>query len=232
MQCSQHPENTATAYCTNCGKAVCDQCRQVLDSRILCVDCASQFVPPPPLDQPAVSQEAATTSLNSGIRSEQAPFPSIPIEKGYPYCAPGVCFVLGLIPGVGGICNGDYLKAFVQVLIFGTLVSLAGSGEAGQFGPVLMVLAIAFYLYMPLEAYHVSKKRTLALKGIMVMTPFDKFRFSEIWAGVLAVALGTIFLVNQYLPGTLHFILRGWPLLLIALGVFNLARYFRSSAST
>jgi hypothetical protein len=139
--------------------------------------------------------------------------------------------VLGLIPGVGGICNGDYLKAFVQVLIFGTLVSLAGSGEAGQFSPVLMVLAVAFYLYMPLEAYHVSKKRTLALKGIIVMTPFDRFRFSELWAGALAVGLGTMFLVNQYVPGTLRFILRGWPLLLIALGAFNLIRYFRSSTS-
>ena len=232
MQCSQHPENGATAYCTNCGKAVCDQCRQVFNSRIVCGDCATQVVPPPLPNQPTTPQEVAATGESSADRSDPIPFSSNPLEKGYPYCAPGVCFVLGLIPGVGAICNGDYFKAFVQVLIFGTLVSLADSGETGQFGPVLMVLAVAFYLYMPLEAYHVSKKRTLALKGIMVMTPFDKFRFSEIWAGILAVGLGTIFLVNQYVPGTLRFILRGWPLLLIALGVFNVVRYFRASTTT
>jgi hypothetical protein len=139
---------------------------------------------------------------------------------------------LGLIPGVGAICNGEYLKAFFQVLVFGTLVSFASSGEAQQYTPMLVILAIALYLYMPLEAYHISKKRTLALKGIMVMTPFDKLQFSEIWSGVLAIGLGTMFLVNQYVPGTIRFLLRGWPFLLIGFGAYNLLRYFRSDTTT
>jgi hypothetical protein len=28
-------------------------------------------------------------------------------------------------------------------------------------------------------------------------------------------------------PGTLRFVLHGWPLILIAIGVYNLTRYFR-----
>ncbi|HVN81729.1 MAG TPA: hypothetical protein VMW38_22280 [Terriglobia bacterium] len=160
------------------------------------------------------------------------PSPSlVPPERGYPYCSPGVCFVLGLIPGVGAICNGEYLRAFLQVLIFGTLVSIASSGEAQQYSPMLVILAMAFYLYMPLEAYHISKKRVLALKGIIVMTPFDRLRFSEIWSGALAIGLGTVFLVNQYVPGTIRFLLRGWPLLIIGFGAYNLLRYFKSDAT-
>ena len=228
MQCSQHPEVVATAYCTNCGKAICGDCQQTIDSRVVCSTCALQFESSLSSHQPQTTETPVASSPIAEILPEPGPLPG---GLGYPYCSPGICFVLGLIPGVGAICNGEYFKAFVQVLVFGTLVSIASSGEAGQFSPMLMILAFALYLYMPLEAYHVSKKRTLALKGIIVMTPFDKFRFSESWSGVLAIGLGTIFLVNQYVPGTLRFLLRGWPVFLIGLGAYNLIRYFRTSAT-
>jgi len=135
---------------------------------------------------------------------------------------------LGLIPGVGAICNGEYVKAFLHVLIFGSLVSLANSQEVDGFGPMFVILAIVFYLYMPLEAYHASKKRTLALRGIIFVTPFERIRFSDLWVGSLAVLFGSIFLINQFVPGTIPFLLRGWPLALIGMGAYNLTRYFRS----
>ena len=37
---------------------------------------------------------------------------------------PGVALALGFIPGVGAIYNGQIAKAFVQVLIFGSLIAL------------------------------------------------------------------------------------------------------------
>jgi hypothetical protein len=126
-----------------------------------------------------------------------------------------VTLLLGFIPGVGSICNGDYFKAFLQVLIFGSLVSLSGSPEAGDLGTIFGVLTAAVYFYMPFEAYHIAKKRTLALQGITVITPFEKIRFPELWVGSLAILAGTIFLVNQFVPGTLRFVLHGWPLILI-----------------
>ena len=232
MQCSRHPETAATAYCTNCGIAICSDCQHTFDSRVICSNCAVQLSSSA-LPQPSQSsvEPVIETQSSEGVR-ESTPHSNISTNEEYPYCPPGVCFVLGLVPGVGAVCNGEYVKAFFQVLVFGTLVSIANSGEAGQSSPMLVILAIALYLYMPLEAYHVSKKRTLALKGIRVMTPFDRFRFSEIWSGVLAVGLGSMFLVDQYVPGTIHFLLRGWPLLLIGIGAYNLLRYFRSSATT
>ena len=231
MQCSQHPETVATAYCTNCGIAICPDCQQTVDSRVVCPVCADRLSASPSPPYPQSRAGPIAEGQTSGGLPEVHPPTLVSTEKGYPYCSPGVCFVLGLIPGVGAICNGEYLKAFFQVLVFGTLVSIAGSGEAGQFSPVLVILAVALYLYMPLEAYHISKKRTLALKGIIVMTPFDKLRLSEIWSGALAIGLGTVFMVNQYVPGTLRFLLRGWPLLIIGFGAYNLFRYFKSNAT-
>ena len=232
MQCSQHPETAATAYCTNCGIAICVDCQQTIDSRVVCPICVAQLNSSPSPQHPQSPVGPTADGQSSGGQPGVSSPSLIPPERGYPYCSPGVCFVLGLIPGVGAICNGEYLRAFLQVLVFGTLVSIASSGEAEQYSPMLVILAIALYLYMPLEAYHISKKRTLALKGIIVMTPFDKLRFSEIWSGALAIGLGTMFLVNQYVPGTIRFLLRGWPFLLIGFGAYNLLRYFKSNAST
>src|SRR5213076_335462 len=46
---------------------------------------------------------------------------------------PGAAFALGLIPGVGAIYNGEFVKAAVHVLIFGMLVSLADATDAALF---------------------------------------------------------------------------------------------------
>ena len=196
MHCALHPEAVATAYCSNCGLALCFNCAETVGGRVLCPSCSRLL------------------RANS--------------DKGYPYCSPNVSLVLGLIPGVGSICNGDYVKAFLQVLIFGSLVSLASSQEVGALSPMFIILSIICFFYMPLEAYHIAKKRTLSLRGITIISPFERIHFSELWTGGLAISFGTLFLVNQFVPGTLHFVSRGWPLALIGIGIYNLSRYFRS----
>lgn len=221
MQCVNHPDAAATVYCSNCGEALCSDCIFPDRSPILCAPCeqerkARQASAPPPIALP----------LNPSP-GRDFPVPPLPATLGYPYCRPGVSLLLGFIPGVGSICNGDYFKAFLQVLVFGSLVSLSGSSETGDLGPVFGILTAAVYFYMPFDAYHVAKKRTLALQGITVITPFEKMKFPELWAGSLSILVGSIFLVNQFVSGTLRFILRGWPLILIGIGVYNLTRHFR-----
>jgi hypothetical protein len=226
MQCVQHPAIEAAAYCSNCGLALCPECVVNFESRVFCSKCVEEF-----RTQRQSAAEAASRSSQpeSSMRNTYLP-PIPPAPKGYPYCSPSVTLLLGFIPGVGSICNGDYFKAFLQVLIFGSLVSLSGSPDAGDLGPVFGVLTAAVYFYMPFEAYHLAKKRTVALQGITVITPFEKIRFPELWVGTLAIVAGSIFLVNQFVPGTLRFVLYGWPLILIGIGVYNLARYFRPQA--
>ena len=220
MQCANHTDAAAAAYCSDCGKALCLECISPDKSLVLCAECGQerekrQPSAPPPIPPP----------VNPSGRGFSVP--PLQATLGYPYCPPGVSLLLGFIPGVGSICNGDYFKAFLQVLVFGSLVSLSSSSETGDLGPVFGILTAAVYLYMPFDAYHVAKKRTLALQGITVITPLEKMKFPELWAGSLSILVGGIFLVNQFVSGTLRFVLRGWPLILIGIGVYNLTRHFR-----
>ena len=47
-----------------------------------------------------------------------------------PGVSPGLAFLLGLIPGVGAIYNGQYAKGLVHVLILGMLISIMSSTAA------------------------------------------------------------------------------------------------------
>jgi B-box zinc finger len=222
MQCANHPDAAAAAYCSNCGKALCSDCIVPDKSPVLCAECRQES---------EARQASASLPIPPPVSPSGRGFsvPPLPATLGYPYCPPGVSLLLGFIPGVGSICNGDYLKAFLQVLVFGSLVSLSSSNETGDLGPAFGILTAAVYLYMPFDAYHVAKKRTLALQGITVITPLEKVKFPELWVGCLAILVGSIFLVNQFVPGTLRFVLRGWPLILIGIGIYNLNRHFQKS---
>jgi hypothetical protein len=215
MDCQKHPEKEASFFCSNCGIALCQDCVKTEGSRVLCEKCL-----------PVALTESGQATIPNQLPPENDARPNVLHVKGDPYCSPGVAFALGLIPGVGAICNGELLKGFIHVLIFGSLISLTGSDEVAGLSPLFGVLAGAFYLYMPLEAYHTARKRVMALRGIQVITPFEAFQFSNFWAGATAILFGTLFLVNQFVPGAIAFVLRGWPIVLILIGVYNLTRHF------
>src|SRR5689334_8447671 len=102
MNCQNHPEIPATAYCRSCGKPVCDQCRRDAYGTVFCAEHApapTGAVPPPPVGAP-------------GPAFTPPPPPGSP---GYVYAdvSPGLALFLGMIPGVGAIYNGQYAKGLV-----------------------------------------------------------------------------------------------------------------------
>jgi TM2 domain-containing membrane protein YozV len=66
---------------------------------------------------------------------------------------PTAAAVLGLIPGVGAMYNGQYFKALIHVVIFAVLVSMAD--HYGIFG----IFIAAWVLYQSFEAFHTAKAR-------------------------------------------------------------------------
>src|SRR6185437_4581210 len=66
--------------------------------------------------------------------------------------------VLGFIPGVGAMYNGEFAKGFIHVLIFATLIWSIDHVN-GIFGIVLA----AFYIYMPIEAYKTARAKQMGL---------------------------------------------------------------------
>jgi TM2 domain-containing membrane protein YozV len=66
---------------------------------------------------------------------------------------PAAAAVLGLIPGVGAMYNGQFFKGLIHVVIFAVLVSI--TDHYGIFG----IFIAAWILYQSFEAFHTAKAR-------------------------------------------------------------------------
>jgi TM2 domain-containing membrane protein YozV len=207
MNCFYHAEAPNVAFCIHCGKALCNQCVRNVRGSVYCEPCLGDFV-----------EGKASSASSSGPKHETAVVGT----------NPGAAFALGLIPGVGAIYNGEFLKAAVHILIFGTLVSLADATDAALFG----LASAAFYFYMPFEAYYTAKKRMLGAQGIMLETPIDRLQQQfgsmkdrELWGGIALVVVGGLYLLGNLDFFDLHRIARLWPAGLVLLGVWLLNRH-------
>lgn len=193
---------TIVGYCRACGKALDQNSVRSAQGAIYC--------------QEHVPAEGAPASPYS------SPVPP-PIPN--PHVSPQAAFVLGLIPGVGAIYNGQYIKGLVHVVILGLLFGIANSGISDSTEPVVVLMIIAFFAYQAFEAAHTAQKRRL---GQAV---------DEVWglgsgptrfpvAPVVLIALGVVLLLDNLGYLELRRILRFWPVLLIGLGVYMLVNQF------
>jgi len=205
MNCVNHPDVAAVAYCRSCGKALCEQCQKSAAGTIYCEEHApapraSAWTPPPNPYSAASSPPVADTSAS-----------------------PGLAFLLGLIPGVGAIYNGQYAKGLVHVIVFGLLISVQSAGAVDGLEPLFGMLSGVWFFYMAFEAYHTARKRQLG-------QPVDEFSSiipvkgtgSSPVAPILLIAVGTIFLLHNLEIVRFYQILRYWPVFLIVLGVYML----------
>jgi hypothetical protein len=201
MNCTKHFEVAAATVCANCLQPFCAQCLVRVGEKQVCTGCFSQN--PSPLPRPLG--------------------PSTPTTE--PMCSPGTAFALGLIPGVGAICNGEYLKAFVHVLIFGFLVSLAGSSKVGSFEPLFGIMTAAFFFYMPLQAFHTAKRNVLRAAGFQVKEPTTGKQEENLWTGVILTLMGCLLFVNEWVEGFLEGALKFWPVVLIGFGAYKIREH-------
>ena len=124
MDCVNHSGVSATAFCQNCGKALCAACvRNAGNGQILCEPCYVAW------------------------QNAQQPF--VAPTVGGPN--PSVAAVLGIIPGVGAMYNGQYFKGLIHVVIFVVIISI--TTHYGLFG----LFIPAWVLYQAFEAYHTAK---------------------------------------------------------------------------
>jgi hypothetical protein len=141
MDCVNHSGVSATAYCQNCGRPLCAGCvRSASGGVVLCESCWKAW------------------------QGYQQPF--IPPLASGPN--PAVAAVLGLIPGVGAMYNGQFPKGFIHVAVFAVLVT----GASEFHSPVDIIFGLfipAWILYQSFEAYHTAR----ALRdGLPLPDPF------------------------------------------------------------
>ena len=132
--------------------------------------------------------------------------------------------MLGFIPGVGAVYNGQYAKGLLHVVIFGSIISILSSGAAQGFVPLFGLMIPTFVFYMAFEAYHTAKKRRDGemvdeFSGL-VRARGERSRFPM--APVLLIVFGILFLLDNLDLLRIGRLLRYWPALLIVLGLYLL----------
>src|SRR5271156_3052402 len=137
MNCLNHPDVAAAAYCQNCGKPLCTACIRSVGGVVYCEPCLAARLS----GQPGAA-EANLTGLHAH-----------PVLAG----------LLGFIPGVGAMYNGQFVKALAHVLIFAVFVSL--SDKSFVFG----LLIAAWVFYQVFDAAQTAKARR---DGLPLPNPF------------------------------------------------------------
>jgi hypothetical protein len=213
MNCANHAEVENIAFCIKCGTPLCAQCARQVQASIYCEKCLADSVSAKTAGPSPEHETARMTGLKAGGASPEA------------------AFILGLIPAVGAIYNAEFFKAAIHVVVFGFLVTLADHAR-GSADFLLSLVAFGFYAYMPFEAYYTAKKRKLALQGIDLETPFDQlgeqlgeFKNRELWGGIVLVAIGVVFLLDNFNIVAFGEIQKLWPLVPMAVGVLLIRRF-------
>ena len=209
MNCENHPDRAATAYCRSCGKPVCDECRRDAFGTVYCAEHAP----------------AGATSASGPAPGPAAPPPGPvppPLNYTYPDISPGLAFFLGWIPGVGAIYNGQYAKGLVHAVIWGILVSITSSDAVHGVEPIFGMLICAWMFYMAFEAYHTARKRRAGETVDEYSSILDLHGRNVPVAGITLIILGIVMLLYTLHLFDFERIARFWPVLLIAAGAYLL----------
>ncbi len=209
MNCQNHPEMPAAAYCRACGKPVCNECRRDAFGTVYCSEhlAAPAAAPPPPAAAPY-----------------GAPAPPPPYQQASTHASvsPGLALGLGFIPGVGAIYNGQYAKGLVHAIVFGILCSVTSSVGSGL-EPVFGLVLTAWIFYMAFEAYHTAQRRSrgeLVDEYSSLIDLRSQGQFPA--AGVGLIVVGILMLLHTLDLFDFHYVVRFWPVLLIMAGAYML----------
>lgn len=193
MRCHHHPEAEAVQECRLCSHPLCQECSVQVKGVIYCPDCLE-------------------------TRAQSAPRPAAPPPIP-DYRSVRSAGWLSVVPGLGLLYLGQYVKALVVVLLFMGAIHMADRSEAGGFLVPLVWIGQIFYTVQ-------EAKRINRLKAGQSATeePAADDADTPIWGWVL-VGLGALFLLDQFdLLSFTEIFEKFWPLLIIALGIQILLR--------
>jgi cell wall-active antibiotic response 4TMS protein YvqF/B-box zinc finger protein len=216
MNCANHADQSAVAYCRTCGKALCAKCTRDVRGVIYCENClASRLegtLPP-----------AAAIVPSSGAASTGTPY-----SGGGPN--PAVAGILaGFFPfGVGAVYTSQYAKGLAHLVIFVLLIMGMNRGES--LATICAFMFAFFYVYQIIDAVRSAKA---IQAGQPAPDPFglaqtfgagERVDTSKVPVGaVVLILLGIVFLLRSV--GLMGFEYeRYWPVILIVIGVWLFAR--------
>ena len=223
MKCAVHTDVDAIGYCRNCGKALCATCARPVRDVFYCEDCLAGAVglpTPPPPASPYAPGSAPASSFGTPSTPYAPPtaFPGpIPAQqrRGV-YGSAAVAFVLGLFPGLGAVYNGEYNKALLHIVVFAAMI-VGLSSDLGSGAEIALALLLAgFVFYMAFDSMRTAKAKQL---GELPDDPLESWSKERPIGPIILIALGALFLLNNFNWFPFYRIERFWPLILIGVGV-------------
>lgn len=191
---------------------MCTACVRPVRDVYYCEDCLAKVVglqdPPPAL---------TAEGVNAPAFAGTPPLSTTPAaDKG----APVLAFILGLIPGLGAIYNGEYNKALLHIVIFAGII-LGINLDLGDGAQAVLICAlIVFPFYMAIDAVRTVKSRQT---GQNYQDPLENWTRQKAIGPILLIGLGALFLLRNF--GVFDFFrVREliFPVILIGLGVWLL----------
>lgn len=220
--CANHPASPAVAYCRSCGKPLCELCRIDSLGAIYCAEHmpvaqATTAPPPLPYDTPDPANAWDARLAAAQLPTVQSPY------HAPGHASPVLALILGTIPGVGAIYNGQYAKGLIHAVIFGLLITIVSSGSQAL-APLVGILIGVWWFYMVLEAYHTARKRRdgIAVDEFSSILNLHGNRTGFPMGAVLLIGLGMLLLLDTTGLIPLERLIRFWPIALILLGVYML----------
>jgi hypothetical protein len=157
--CANHTQTPAVAYCRTCGKPLCEECKRDVRGVIYCEECIA-------------ARLQGTLPPAASVPPPQAAVPpgAVPVATVVGAPNPVLATLLGFIPGVGAMYNGQFAKGFAHIFIFAVLVEFVSRTGSPFFG-----ISIAAWLgYMVVDAYKTARAKQLG------QTPPDLFGLASI----------------------------------------------------
>jgi TM2 domain-containing membrane protein YozV len=145
MNCATHNTVAAVAYCRTCGKPLCATCARDVRGTKFCEQCLAE-------------------RIGDALPAPPAPGSPVPPATAERLPSPGLAAVLGFIPGVGAMYNGQFMKGFAHVMAFVCLIWIAD-----HFGPIMIPVFFAYFFYLVFDAYKTAHALEL---GQPVPDPF------------------------------------------------------------
>ncbi len=173
MNCANHPDAAVAAYCQNCGKPLCTQCVRSVSGVIYCEQCLAAKLG---IGGAAVPGGYTVSGSDAGVNytvNKGGYTVSGSSAGGVSYTVNGViapsgpnpstATVLGFIPGVGAMYNGQFVKALVHVLVFVILIGITDNH------PIFGLFIAAWVFYQVFDAHQTAKARR---DGLPLPDPF------------------------------------------------------------
>lgn len=136
---------------------------------------------------------------------------------------PWIALVLGLIPGLGAVYNGQNVKALVHFVVTVGLWTLSDIFRS-PLDIIIALSGVAFYFFSLYDAFTSAKRQR---DGADLQVEEDRLRLflrerTHVW-GSLLVGIGALAILNFVFPYHLPL----WPLLLVAAGIYFILRGYQ-----